>query len=84
MSGQGDERTNPFSVGDPVRVVDAVKTRYFAGSDPARRAGWTGKVRDLCGPVFPDYVYVDFDLQPRQKRQRLREFVAVRDLEIAA
>lgn len=65
-----------------VRVVDQVKDRYFVGSDQAKRAGRSGNIAALCGRPFEEYVYVDFDLQPRQQRQRLREFIAVRDLTV--
>jgi hypothetical protein len=59
-----------------------MKKRYFEWSDQAKRAGWTGRINTLCEPPFEDHVYVDFDLRPRQRRQRLREFMAIRDLEV--
>jgi hypothetical protein len=71
-----------LAVGVRVRVVDEVKKRYFEWSDQAKRAGWTGRINTLCEPPFEDHVYVDFDLRPRQRRQRLREFMAIRDLEV--
>jgi hypothetical protein len=72
-----------FAPGDRVRVSEDVKTRYFPQSEQAGRAGWTGTVNTLCSRPFEDHVYVDFDLRPRQRRQRLKEFMDVRDLERA-
>lgn len=69
-----------FSVGARVRVVPEVKVRYFEWSEQAKRGGWTGTIKSLCGKTFADHVYVDFDLQPRQRHQRTREFIAIRDL----
>lgn len=74
---------HPFAPGDRVRVSDNVRTRYFPQSEQARRAGWTGTVNTLCCRPFEDHVYVDFDLRPRQRRRRLKEFMDVRDLERA-
>ncbi len=74
-------KVHPFAPGDRVRVSEDVKTRYFPQSEQARRAGWTGTVNTLCSRPFEDHVYVDFDLRPRQRRQRLKEFMNVRDLE---
>ncbi|ASW04068.1 hypothetical protein CJU94_36085 (plasmid) [Paraburkholderia aromaticivorans] len=76
-------KVHPFAPGDRVRVSDDVKTRYFPQSEHARRAGWTGTVNSQCCRPFEDHVYVDFDLRPRQRRQRLKEFMDVRDLEWA-
>ncbi|MFC0698142.1 hypothetical protein [Paraburkholderia humisilvae] len=73
---------HPFQPGDRVRVSDRVKTRYFPQSEPARRAGWVGTINSLCDRPFEDHVRVDFDLRPRQRRQRLKEFMDVLDLEL--
>lgn len=70
----------PLAVRTRVRIVDEVKNRYFEWTGPARRDGWTGRVSELCGRPLEDYVRVDFDLRPRQRRQRLAELVAIRDL----
>lgn len=74
-------KVHSFAPGDRVRVSDDVKARYFPQSEQARRAGWTGTVNSQCGRPFQDHVYVDFDLRPRQRRQRIKEFMDVRDLE---
>lgn len=76
-------KVHPFAPGDRVRVSDDVKTRYFPQSEQARRAVWTGTVNSQCCRPFEDHVYVDFDLRPRQRRQRLKEFMDIRDLERA-
>ncbi|MFP3637772.1 hypothetical protein [Paraburkholderia sp. SIMBA_054] len=74
--------SHSLSLGTMVRVVDAVKSRYFEHSEQSRRGGWIGHVSELTSKVFPDYVRVDFELRPRQRRQRLKEFIPLRDLEI--
>ncbi|WP_205804598.1 hypothetical protein [Burkholderia sp. Ac-20365] len=71
-----------LSLGATVRVVDAVCNRYFPESEAAKRGGWTGRVSELCCRPFEAYVRVDFELRPRQRRQRLKEFMPVLDLEL--
>lgn len=77
-------KVHPFAPGDRVRVSDNVRNRYFPQSVQARRAGWTGTVNSLCCRPFEDHVYVDFDLRPRQRRRRLKEFMDIQDLERAS
>lgn len=53
--------THSYQVGDPV-IISNTHHQY---------AGRTGKVKKFCSNVFPDRIYVELDLQPREKLAKI-------------